>query len=331
MDANKGIEGNVLITGGSGSLGNAIVRRATAENWPCTITVFSRDPVKQLRMKRDYPHLRYVLGDVRDYDGVYRAIIGHDVVIHAGAMKHIPEGEINALECLDVNINGSINVASAALQAGVKKVIGISTDKVAYPVNCYGITKKALEYTFWEYNRFETTSYHLCRYGNVLGTTGSVVKVWRELLARDGYVTATSPDMSRFWMTVDQAVDIVLLALNESPGTVVIPLVPALDMRRFAEYTMPEGTVFRYSGLRPGEKLHERLLTEQEIPFVRAIKRTRDFYYLLLDDPATAPRLGGLSELATDLLTDNLQDGYTSDRPVRSIGRAELLSMIGEA
>lgn len=318
QDINKGITGRILITGGAGTLGRAIVRRAKAERWDCDITIYSRDPLKHQHMKREYPGVRFVLGDIQDYDALYRTATGMDVILHLAAQKHIPEAESNSIDCLQTNINGSINVATAALQAGIKRVVATSTDKVARPINCYGVSKKAMEYVFAEFNRMGLTTFHLCRYGNVLGSNGSVLRVWREQLERDGYVTATDPDMTRFWITEDEAVDLVLAAYNAPAGTTVIPLAPALDMRRFAEYTMPEGTQFRYAGLRPGEKMHEELFTAEE----RHKIFIRDGRALLYDlAPGEALKSDGLP----------YQGGYVSSNPSRWLTPGELRSMLGES
>lgn len=266
MDIHKGITKGtrVFLTGGGGTLGRAILRRATSEGWGCQFTVYSRDPLKHFAIKRDFPGVLCRIGDIRDYDQLGASMAGHDCVIHAAAFKFIDLAEVEVSETFDINVNGSRNVALAAVQNGVKQVIGVTTDKECHPINCYGMTKGIMSRLFVEFNRLGLTTFHLCRYGNVLGSNGSVLRVWREQLERDGYVTATDPDMTRFWITEDEAVDLVLAAYNAPAGTTVIPLAPALDMRRFAEYTMPVGTQFKYVGLRPGEKMHEELITAEE-------------------------------------------------------------------
>ena len=183
MDATTGthinnLRGKILITGGAGTLGRAIIRRAHSDNWPCSLTVFSRDPVKHLRLQREYPDVHCVMGDVRDFDGLAKVVAGHDIIIHAAANKHIPQAELNVQHTVDVNVTGSLNVATAAVRAGVSKVLGISTDKVCHPINVYGHTKALMERLFQEYNRIGITEFHLCRYGNVFGSTGSVVELW---------------------------------------------------------------------------------------------------------------------------------------------------------
>lgn len=263
------LTGNIFVTGGSGYLGRAIVRQAIKDNWPCRFTVYSRDPMKQAVMKREFPSVRYILGDVADYDSLRKAMIGHDIVIHAAAAKHIPEMEWNVQSGMESNWTGSVNVAVAAEHNNVKQVVGISTDKACHPVNAYGASKMLLERIFQEYNRNELVSFHLTRYGNVLASTGSFLVDWRRKAKEQGYVDATDPDMSRFWLSVEQAVSLIVLALSEPSGTITIPLLPSLTMRRMEEYAMPAGTHFKYTGLRPGEKRHEELLTDEEAPFAQ--------------------------------------------------------------
>lgn len=257
-----------MITGGAGTLGTAFIRRALLEGWRSKLTVYSRDPVKHQKQKREWGAVTYVVGDICDYDSLVKTMAGQDIVIHAGAMKHIPECEANPVETMRVNYEGSLNVAKAASEARVLKVVGVSTDKACHPINIYGASKMAMERIFQGYAKLDDrVGYQSVRYGNVLGSTGSVLKVWREMLDRDGYVTATDPDMTRFWLTVDDAVDLILKSLDEPSGTITIPKCKALDMRTFAEYTMPSGTEFKYTGLRPGEKRYEELITKEESYF----------------------------------------------------------------
>jgi UDP-N-acetylglucosamine 4,6-dehydratase/5-epimerase len=262
------LSGNIFITGGSGFLGRSIVRQAQVENWPCHFTVYSRGPMKQAVMRREFPNVRYVLGDVADYDSLRKSMIGHDIVIHAAAFKHIPEMEWNVLSGMESNWAGSINVAVAAEYNGVKQVVGISTDKACHPVNAYGASKMLLERVFQEFNRNGLVSFHLTRYGNVLSSTGSFLPDWKRKRETQGYIDATDPDMTRFWLSGETAVELIVLALSEPSGTITIPMLPSLSMRRMEEYAMPPNTEYRYTGLRPGEKRHEELLTVEESPFV---------------------------------------------------------------
>lgn len=262
------LKGKVLITGGAGYLGKGIIRRAKLENWPCSFTVFSRDDHKHALLLREFPEVLCIRGDVAgDLDYLSSAMMGHDIVIHAGASKHVDLSELNVSETIRSNIYGTENVAKACIRAKVKKALLTSTDKACHPVNLYGTSKLVGERLFQEYDRLGFTEYHITRYGNVTSSTGSVLTVWQKMLDRDGFVTATDRHMSRFWMSIDQAVDCVLASLNNLHGTITIPKCKALDMRTFAAYTMP-GVEFKYSGLRPGEKRYEELITREEAPFV---------------------------------------------------------------
>lgn len=305
------LKGNIFITGGAGTLGRAIIERATAENWPAKITVYSRDPLKHIRLQREFPQVRCVLGDILDYDGLYRAMVGHDIVIHAAAQKHIPQAEADPINCYQVNVNGSLNVAAAAVQAGVKQALAISTDKAAYPMNTYGRSKSIMEDVWREYARTfgDVCSFHLCRYGNVIGSNGSVVQVWQRQLANDERPTVTDLNMTRFWLSESQAVDIVLKALRSPNGMNVIPMAPALDMRTFMDYVIGKQAT-DVIGLRPGERVHEWLITPEEYPFCEA---EGDGYWLL-------------GETAVPGQTD---EGYRSDNPMRFLSKEELLGILG--
>lgn len=313
------LKGRIIITGGAGFLGRNIVSRAISEKWNCDFSILSRDPIKHHKMQQDFPKCRYIVGDICDLNGLSKAFTGHDIVIHAGAFKHIPDGERNVRETIRVNVEGSDNVARAAIMAQVNQVIGISTDKVCHPVNVYGATKMMMERLFQEYDRIGLTRFHLVRYGNVLASTGSVLTVWKKMLERDGFVTATSPDMTRFWMGIEQAVDAVLLSIGDAHGTVTIPKCKALDMGTFAKYTMPEGAEFRYTGLRPGEKKYEKLITEQESPFANEY----DSYFRLYSSVMPYNDPHG-QETHSNRLTD---DSYQSDN-CEQLTRDELLEML---
>lgn len=306
------LRGNIFITGGAGTLGQAIIRRATAENWPARFTVFSRDPLKHIRMKREFPQVRYVLGSILDYDGLYRAMVGHNVVIHAAAQKHIPQAEAFPIDCHQINVSGSLNVAAAAVEAGVNQALAISTDKAAYPMNTYGKTKSLMEDVWREYGRIwgDICSFHLCRYGNVIGSNGSVVQVWQSQMAAGSRPTITDPRMTRFWLSESQAVDIVLKALKCPNGTTAIPMAPALGMKKFAEYVLGSDVALEVIGLRAGERIHEWLITPEEYPFCEA---DGDGYWILGDTAVPG----------------QTHEGYRSDEPMRYLNRDDLLEILG--
>lgn len=324
----NGLSGNVLITGGAGFLGRAIIARAHAEGWPCSITVFSRDDHKHALMEREFPAVRFIRGDVAgDRDYLAAAMAGHETVIHAAANKHVDLSECNVEETIRSNVQGSINVLHAATRAGVKQLIGISTDKACHSVNVYGMTKALME------RLFQSAGHHVVRYGNVLGSTGSMITDWRKKLeANPKQITTTSADMSRFWLSVEQAIDLILLALTEPAGTITIPKLPALSIGRMEAYFIPEDTEIVHPGFRPGEKRHEELLTVEESPYAESIhigtgvqgpwSKWLESWYRLY--PITGrPHSQGISLNGRPLF-------YSSNGDVYQLSRPEILSMIGE-
>lgn len=257
------IQGNILITGGSGTLGHAIVRTALQEHWDCQFTIYSRSELRQAEMRAAYPLLRYVLGDVRDYDRLAAAVAGHDLVIHAAAMKRIPEAEAQPQNCYDVNIGGSAAVARAAQAANVAKVIGISTDKACQAITAYGASKLAMEKLFLAQPRTHTR-FTLVRYGNVLASNGSVIPLWREQAARGQPLTITDRRCTRFWMTERDAVyQIEQAAAPMAPCVVRVPKMAALNIATMASYIAPGADTVE-TGLRSCEKLHEDLVNVDE-------------------------------------------------------------------
>lgn len=288
------LNGNVLITGGAGFLGRGIMARAQRENWPAKFYVLSRDEEKQVQAKRRFPDARFILGDVCDYERLRMVCHGMDTVIHAAALKFIPEGEFNADECVRVNIDGSRTVRDAARAAGVRRVVGVSTDKAAQPINIYGMTKAVMERLFVEAAQSGDTTFTACRYGNVLGSTGSVVPVMMKQYRDAGSVTITDPNMTRYWMSIDHAIDTILHAHEAGAGTVTIPTPQAAGMLELVnavlEYLHVPGSHVQAIGRRPGEKLHETLVTEYEAMRLR----WADDYYELLppgnDDYNLLPR-----------------------------------------
>lgn len=268
------LEGRIFVTGAAGFLGRALLRRAEREDWPCTFTGFSRDDAKHVAVMRRFPHIRFIRGDVgcTPLDLLAAAMRGHDLVIHAAAVKYVDLAETNVFDTVRVNVHGSENVALAAIAAGVPQVVGISTDKAAKPVNIYGATKMAMERLFVEADRMGTdTRFALCRYGNVVGSTGSVIPKFKEQLARTGEVLVTNPDMTRFWMGVEEAIDVIVLAATmASRGSTVIPIPKAATIMQVVHAAVGVEHV-RIVGTRPGEKLHEDLLGEEES--VRAVRR----------------------------------------------------------
>lgn len=256
------LTGNILITGGAGTLGHAIARAALAESWDCAITVYSRSELRQAEMRARYPRLRYVLGDVIDYDRLAATVAGHDVVIHAAAMKRIPECEADPAACYQANVLGSANVARACLAHQVPLAIGIGTDKACRASTVYGASKLMME-GIWRAQPESRTRFVCVRYGNVIASNGSVIPLWRQQHQEGKPLTVTDPAMTRFWMAPSEAVDLLVQAKVEPPGTVLIPKMRALNIVAMAQLICP-GAQIEAIGLRSTEKLHEDLVHEDE-------------------------------------------------------------------
>lgn len=274
----------VLVTGGTGSFGQKFVERLFNLGICKKIIILSRDEFKQHQMQQKFvsPKLmRFFLGDIRDLSRLQRAFLGVDIVVHAAALKQVPALEYNPLEAVKTNVLGTQNVIDAALDAGVKKVLLISTDKAVNPVNLYGATKLCAEKLLIAANAYRpvketSTAFSVVRYGNVLGSRGSIVEVLNEQ-KKNCVVTLTDEKMTRFFMTVDQSVDLVLYALRMMRGEdVFIPKLPAMKLPDLISAIAP-GCEVKVVGIRPGEKLHEILLNDDEV------KRTRDAgkYYIV--------------------------------------------------
>ena len=257
----------ILVTGGSGSFGNAFVRTVLPLK-PAKLIIYSRDEQKQDAMARQYtdPAMRYFIGDVRDKHRLEMAMQGVDIVVHAAAMKIVPTCEYNPFEAVMTNINGAENVCRAAMAAQVPKVIALSTDKAVSPLNLYGATKLAAEKIFVAANNLSAGRclFSVVRYGNVVGSRGSVVPLFRSLHSQGKPLTITDQRMTRFWMTLDQAVDLVLSSVDMMRGReIFIPKIPSMHIMDLAEAICPGGNHIT-TGIRPGEKLHEVLITEDE-------------------------------------------------------------------
>lgn len=263
---------SILITGGTGSLGQALVKRLTKIG--CKIIVYSRDEGKQALEFGNNPNITRVIGDVRDFDklNVTMQRLSPTYIIHAAALKRIDDMEFYPDECVKTNINGSENVARAALQNGVKKCILVSTDKACQPVNVYGSSKFIAERTFTNYDYYSnSTIFSSVRYGNVIASRGSFIPIWMEKIEKGETINVTSEEMTRFLFTLSDAVDAVLGALEHSKGGEVF--VPQIN-----SYTLPScikalSNILEVEvntsivGLRPGEKLHEDMLAKTELPF----------------------------------------------------------------
>lgn len=259
----------VLVTGGTGSFGKKFTRLMLDEIHPAKVIIYSRDELKQHEMREagfDDPTLRYFIGDVRDRDRLIRAFHGVDIVVHAAALKQVPACEYNPGEAIKTNILGSSNIIDAALDAGVERVIALSTDKAVNPVNLYGATKLAAEKLFIQSNAYAAgtrTRFSCVRYGNVVGSRGSVIPVFLKQ-KQSGRITITDERMTRFWISLEQGVRFVISCLGQMHGgEVFVPKIPSMRVTDLAAAVAPEAQV-EIIGIRPGEKLHEVLISEDE-------------------------------------------------------------------
>lgn len=259
----------VLVTGGTGSFGKKFIEIMLKEYHPAKLIIFSRDELKQHEMRVhgfDHPSLRYFIGDVRDQQRLYRAMHGVDLVIHAAALKQVPACEYNPMEAIKTNILGSSNVIEAALEAGVKKVLALSTDKAVNPINLYGATKLAAEKLFVQSNAYAAgtaTRFSCVRYGNVVGSRGSVIPIFLQQ-RQNGKLTLTDLRMTRFWLTLEQGVRFVIRCVElMRGGEVFVPKIPSTRIVDLARVIAPQAEL-EMVGIRPGEKLHEVLISEDE-------------------------------------------------------------------
>ncbi|RJG49119.1 UDP-N-acetylglucosamine 4,6-dehydratase (inverting) [Motilimonas pumila] len=254
---------NILITGGTGSFGKRFIATILERFTPNKIIVFSRDELKQFEMQQTFnaPCMRYFIGDVRDENRLQRAMSGVDYVIHAAALKQVPAAEYNPMECIKTNINGAENVINAALDNNVEKVIALSTDKAANPINLYGATKLASDKLFVAANNMaggHKTTFSVVRYGNVVCSRGSVVPFFQQLID-DGAtkLPITHPDMTRFWITLKEGVELVLTSFTRMlGGEIYVPKIPSVKITDLAKAMAPD-LPHEIVGIRPGEKLHE--------------------------------------------------------------------------
>jgi UDP-N-acetylglucosamine 4,6-dehydratase (inverting) len=270
------LEGKVLlVTGGTGSFGGEFVEMALKEHQPSALRVFSRDEVKQLEMSRrlNDSRLRFLIGDVRDKERLHRAMNGVDIVIHAAALKQVPIAEYNPIEAIKTNIMGAANVIDTAIDNDVEKVVFISTDKAVHPVNLYGATKLVAEKLFIQANAYTgrvKTRFSCVRYGNVVGSRGGVISLFGEA-RKNGLIRITDERMTRFWITLGQVARFVIDCMGRMiGGEIFVPKIPSMRLVDVARMIAPEAQ-WEVIGVRPGEKLHEILITREEAP------RTKEF------------------------------------------------------
>jgi len=265
----------ILITGGTGSFGHKFIEKTLEEHKPKKIMVYSRDEFKQYRMQQRFSkwddQLRFFLGDIRDEIRLNRAFEGVDYVVHAAALKQVPALEYNPMEAVKTNVIGAENIVEAAIDKKVTKVIALSTDKAVNPINLYGATKLAAEKIFTAANGYGggKVIFSSVRYGNVMGSRGSVIPLFMQF-KKEGIkeFPITDERMTRFWITLEQSVDLVLTALKESVGgEVFVPKIPSMKITDLAKAVEPKCS-FKITGIRPGEKLHESLISYDEARYV---------------------------------------------------------------
>ncbi|MGH8671326.1 MAG: UDP-N-acetylglucosamine 4,6-dehydratase (inverting) [Burkholderiales bacterium] len=261
---------SIFVTGGTGSFGRQFVKTVLARYKPKRLIVYSRDELKQYEMEREFhgPAMRYFIGDVRDVDRLKLALRDVDYVVHAAALKQVPAAEYNPMECIKTNIHGAENLITAALENEVGKVIALSTDKAANPINLYGATKLASDKLFVAGNNlagFRRTKFSVVRYGNVVGSRGSVAPLFRRLIAEGiKELPITDPRMTRFWITLQQGVDFVLKNFERMKGgEIFVPKIPSMRITDLAEAMAP-GMPKKVIGIRPGEKLHEIMCPQDD-------------------------------------------------------------------
>ncbi|MBX3147484.1 MAG: UDP-N-acetylglucosamine 4,6-dehydratase (inverting) [Gemmatimonadales bacterium] len=259
---------SILITGGTGSFGRAFVKTVLERYEPRRVIVYSRDELKQYEMAEQIrdKRIRFFLGDVRDLPRLQRAMSGVQVVVHAAALKQVPAAEYNPFECIKTNVLGGQNVIEAALNTGVEKVIALSTDKAANPANLYGATKLCSDKLFIAANAYAAgrgPMMSVVRYGNVVGSRGSVVPFFLKA-RRNGVLPITDPRMTRFWITLEQGVAFVLDSLRRMHGgELFVPKIPSTDIMTLVEALAPQCRT-EVIGIRPGEKLHELMISEDD-------------------------------------------------------------------
>ena len=300
----------VLVTGGTGSFGRKFIELLVRHQNPRKVIVFSRDELKQHEMRAmgfNQVNLRYFIGDVRDRERLVRAMHGVDIVVHAAALKQVPACEYNPMEAIKTNIMGTSNVVEAALDAGVQKVLAISTDKAVNPVNLYGATKLAAEKLTVQSNAYSgdaPTRFSCVRYGNVVGSRGSVVPVF--LRQRDsGNITITDERMTRFWLSLEQGVKFVISCLEQMEGgEVFVPKIPSMRVMDLARAVAPHAAV-NLIGIRPGEKLHEVLISDDEA------RHTVELDRMFVVQPAEAIWFGYSWQTQGKMLADGFR--YSSD------------------
>jgi UDP-N-acetylglucosamine 4,6-dehydratase len=274
---------SILLTGGTGSFGSVFLPMTLAKYKPKRLVVYSRDEMKQWEMAREFvddKRVEFLIGDVRDYARLVRALDGIDYVVHAAATKIVPTAEYNPFECVKTNVNGAMNLINACIDQKVKRVVALSTDKACNPINLYGATKLASDKLFVASNSNhdnKKTKFSVVRYGNVMGSRGSVIPFFASI-ARSGEIPITDPTMTRFMITLEQAVELVWHAFDDMyGGEIYVKKIPSMSIMDIANAIAPNATK-TIIGIRPGEKVHEQMVGVEDAPHTYAYK---DYYKIL--------------------------------------------------
>ncbi|MEW6689346.1 MAG: UDP-N-acetylglucosamine 4,6-dehydratase (inverting) [Pseudomonadota bacterium] len=319
---------NVLLTGATGSFGKRFVRHVLAHHRPARLVLFSRDELKQFEMQEDpafrSPALRWFLGDVRDPERLHRAFDGVQIVIHAAAMKQVPASEYNPMEAVKTNIIGAENVINVCIDQEVERVIALSTDKAANPVNLYGATKLCADKLFVAANALSgkhRARFSVVRYGNVVGSRGSVIPFFMQRRA-SGVLPITDVRMTRFWITLGQGVEFVLRCLETMQGgEIFVPKIPSMKLTEVAEVVAP-GCRHELIGIRPGEKLHEVMITQDDAPNVAEF----DHHYVIQPAARWWDRASYLEASGGRGVAEDFQ--YASDRNPDWMSRERLAEIL---
>lgn len=303
---------SILITGGTGSFGNQFVSTVIERYKPKKLIIYSRDELKQYEMSQIYnaSFMRYFLGDVRDYYRLKQAMSDVDIVIHAAALKQVPAAEYNPMECIKTNVHGAENVIRAALDNDVEKVVALSTDKAANPINLYGATKLASDKLFIAANNIaggHATRFVVVRYGNVVGSRGSVVPYFRHLINENATVLPiTHEQMTRFWITLEQGVEFVLKSLERMHGgELFIPKIPSVKITELATAMAPN-LPQKIVGIRPGEKIHEIMCPMDDSHLTLAF----DDHFVIQPTIQFAHRTNNFSENMLGEKGNNVEQGF---------------------
>lgn len=312
---------NILITGGTGSFGNRFVPMTLEKYNPSSIVIYSRDEMKQWEMAQKFAgdkRVRFLIGDVRDKDRLSRAMDGIDYVVHAAATKIVPTAEYNPMECIKTNIIGAMNIVDTAIDRGIKRLVALSTDKASNPINLYGATKLASDKLFIAANDYagaHKTLFSVVRYGNVMGSRGSVIPFFSGL-AKTGVLPITDERMTRFMISLEEGVQLVWKAFDDmNGGEIYVKKIPSIGILDIARAVAPDAT-HRIVGIRPGEKIHEQMIGPEDAPHTYEYEGYYKILPAIHDWSTTASRIGNGTKVAPDFVysSDTNSEWMTADQ-----------------